>query len=206
MTSSPAGSPGRRHRRSRPGLPTRPGTATRRPAGRRGHAAHPRGAARGQRNGGAAGDDRRRRLRRARRPGHRGRRRGRRLRRVTRPQPGRAGRVPGLRAPRRARRRDRHGDPRGPRPGCLDGQVLPRRAGRRVAALSAFAGPFPDVRFVPTGGLNPGNAPAYLALPSVLAVGGSWMVPRKAIANDDLDSITRLTAEAAAALATGVNR
>jgi 2-dehydro-3-deoxyphosphogluconate aldolase/(4S)-4-hydroxy-2-oxoglutarate aldolase len=85
-------------------------------------------------------------------------------------------------------------------------KFFPAEQAGGVGALSAFAGPFPDVRFVPTGGLNPANAPAYLALPSVLAVGGSWMVPRKAIANDDFDSITRLTAEAAAAVATGVNR
>lgn len=65
-----------------------------------------------------------------------------------------------------------------------------------VRALSAYGGPFPDVRFVPTGGLNPGNAPAYLALPSVLAAGGSWMVPRSAIRDHDFDKISALTAAA----------
>ena len=66
-------------------------------------------------------------------------------------------------------------------------------------ALRAFAGPFPGVRFVPTGGINPRNAPAYLALPSVLAVGGSWMVPRSAMAAGDFATITRLTSDAIAA-------
>lgn len=65
-----------------------------------------------------------------------------------------------------------------------------------IPALSAFGGPFPDVRFVPTGGLNPRNAAAYLALPSVLAAGGSWMVPRSAIAGHDFDKISDLTAAA----------
>ena len=46
-----------------------------------------------------------------------------------------------------------------------------------VAGLRALAAPFHDVRFVPTGGITSGTAPDYLALPQVLAVGGSWMVP-----------------------------
>jgi 2-dehydro-3-deoxyphosphogluconate aldolase/(4S)-4-hydroxy-2-oxoglutarate aldolase len=81
-------------------------------------------------------------------------------------------------------------------------KFFPAEQAGGAAALSAFAGPFPGVRFVPTGGLSPGNAPAYLALPSVLAVGGSWMAPRSAIAAGDFATITRLTAEAVAA-ATG---
>lgn len=64
------------------------------------------------------------------------------------------------------------------------------------AAISALAGPFPDVRFVPTGGLNPENFLAYLQLPSVLAAGGSWMVPRSAIAGRDFERISALAAQA----------
>ena len=45
-------------------------------------------------------------------------------------------------------------------------------------AVAALAAPFGDVGFVPTGGIGPGNLAEYLALPSVRAVGGSWMVPR----------------------------
>lgn len=78
-------------------------------------------------------------------------------------------------------------------------KFFPAEQAGGAAALGAFAGPFPGVRFVPTGGLNPRNAPAYLALPSVLAVGGSWMVPRSAIAANDFDTITRLTTDATAA-------
>ena len=50
-----------------------------------------------------------------------------------------------------------------------------------VAAVRALAGPFPAMRLVPTGGIGPGNAAAYLAEPTVAAVGGSWMVPPELI-------------------------
>lgn len=82
-------------------------------------------------------------------------------------------------------------------------KFFPAEQAGGIGALRAFAGPFPDIRFVPTGGLGPGNFLAYLELPSVLAAGGSWMVPRAAIAARDFDTITRLTAEATAAAMTG---
>ena len=47
-----------------------------------------------------------------------------------------------------------------------------------AAAIEALAAPFVDVSFVPTGGVGPGNLAEYLAIPAVVAVGGSWMVPR----------------------------
>lgn len=43
--------------------------------------------------------------------------------------------------------------------------------------LKSLAGPFPGVRFNPTGGVTPANMGAYLALPNVVAVGGSWLAP-----------------------------
>jgi 2-dehydro-3-deoxyphosphogluconate aldolase/(4S)-4-hydroxy-2-oxoglutarate aldolase len=45
------------------------------------------------------------------------------------------------------------------------------------AALRAFAGPFPAVRFCPTGGITMANLSRYIALPNVTAIGGSWMIP-----------------------------
>jgi 2-dehydro-3-deoxyphosphogluconate aldolase/(4S)-4-hydroxy-2-oxoglutarate aldolase len=75
-------------------------------------------------------------------------------------------------------------------------KFFPAEQAGGVSTLRAFAGPFPGVRFVPTGGLNLANAPEYLALPSVLAVGGSWMVPRPALADRDFATITRLTSDA----------
>jgi 2-dehydro-3-deoxyphosphogluconate aldolase/(4S)-4-hydroxy-2-oxoglutarate aldolase len=65
-----------------------------------------------------------------------------------------------------------------------------------VPALRAFSGPFPQARFVPTGGIDAESAPAYLAVPSVLAVGGSWMVPRAALAAEDWGTVRRLAEEA----------
>jgi 2-dehydro-3-deoxyphosphogluconate aldolase/(4S)-4-hydroxy-2-oxoglutarate aldolase len=47
-----------------------------------------------------------------------------------------------------------------------------------IAALRAFAGPFPEARFCPTGGIGESTAADWLALPNVLAVGGSWLTPQ----------------------------
>ena len=64
--------------------------------------------------------------------------------------------------------------------------------------LKALYGPYPYVRFCPTGGITLQSAPEYLKLPNVLCVGGSWLTPKDAIANKDWDTITRLAKEAAA--------
>jgi 2-dehydro-3-deoxyphosphogluconate aldolase/(4S)-4-hydroxy-2-oxoglutarate aldolase len=45
-----------------------------------------------------------------------------------------------------------------------------------VKTLKAFAGPFPQVRFCPTGGIDAEKASEYVALPNVVCVGGSWMI------------------------------
>lgn len=66
------------------------------------------------------------------------------------------------------------------------------------AMLKALFGPYPDIRFCPTGGITLESAPEYLALPNVLCVGGSWLTPKGAVQNKDWDSITRLAKEAAA--------
>jgi len=63
--------------------------------------------------------------------------------------------------------------------------------------LKAWHGPFNDVRFCPTGGITPGNAREFLALPNVACVGGSWLTPADALAAQDWDRITRLAGEAA---------
>jgi 2-dehydro-3-deoxyphosphogluconate aldolase/(4S)-4-hydroxy-2-oxoglutarate aldolase len=65
-----------------------------------------------------------------------------------------------------------------------------------VALVAALAAPFPEARFVPTGGLGTHNAAEYLRLPPVLAIGGSWMVAPKLLASEDWDEVTRLTADA----------
>ncbi|MBA3057602.1 MAG: bifunctional 4-hydroxy-2-oxoglutarate aldolase/2-dehydro-3-deoxy-phosphogluconate aldolase [Gammaproteobacteria bacterium] len=61
-----------------------------------------------------------------------------------------------------------------------------------AAMLKAWSGPFFDVRFCPTGGVTLQNAPDLLALPNVLCVGGSWLVPFDALAQGDWARITEL--------------
>lgn len=63
-------------------------------------------------------------------------------------------------------------------------------------AIKALSAPFVDVTFVPTGGVSPDNLADYLAVPSVRAVGGSWMVPGKLIAAGEFDTIVEKTANA----------
>jgi 2-dehydro-3-deoxyphosphogluconate aldolase/(4S)-4-hydroxy-2-oxoglutarate aldolase len=66
------------------------------------------------------------------------------------------------------------------------------------AMLKAWSGPFFDVKFCPTGGISLQNAPDFLALPNVLCVGGSWLVPADALAQGDWARITTLAREAVA--------
>ena len=68
------------------------------------------------------------------------------------------------------------------------------------AFLKALAGPLPGIRFMPTGGVTLSNAQDYLALPNILAVGGSWMASSAMLAEQDWAAITG-KAEAAHALA-----
>lgn len=77
-------------------------------------------------------------------------------------------------------------------------KFFPAVASGGVAALRAFAGPFPQARFCPTGGIDATSAPGFLALPNVACVGGSWMLPKDAIAAGDWARIERLAREAAA--------
>jgi 2-dehydro-3-deoxyphosphogluconate aldolase / (4S)-4-hydroxy-2-oxoglutarate aldolase len=68
-----------------------------------------------------------------------------------------------------------------------------------TALLRAFAGPFPAARFCPTGGIGPDTAPAFLAEPNVLCVGGGWVAPARAVREGAWSEIERL-ARAAASL------
>ncbi len=77
-------------------------------------------------------------------------------------------------------------------------KFFPAGASGGPGAVTALAAPFPGVTWVPTGGIGPANLRAYLDLPTVVAVGGSWMAPRDAVAARDVDRMTRLTAQAVA--------
>jgi 2-dehydro-3-deoxyphosphogluconate aldolase/(4S)-4-hydroxy-2-oxoglutarate aldolase len=64
-------------------------------------------------------------------------------------------------------------------------------------ALKALAGPLPHLRFCPTGGIDAARAPAWLALPNVVCVGGSWVTPAAVVASRDWSAVTALAAAAA---------
>jgi 2-dehydro-3-deoxyphosphogluconate aldolase/(4S)-4-hydroxy-2-oxoglutarate aldolase len=77
-------------------------------------------------------------------------------------------------------------------------KLFPANVVGGVEALKAFASPFAQARFCPTGGINAKNAADYLALPNVVCVGGSWVAPADAVRAGDWDRITKLAREAAA--------
>ncbi|MSW17686.1 MAG: bifunctional 4-hydroxy-2-oxoglutarate aldolase/2-dehydro-3-deoxy-phosphogluconate aldolase [Actinobacteria bacterium] len=64
--------------------------------------------------------------------------------------------------------------------------------------LKAVVAPFHDMKFIPTGGINLSNVDSYLAVPQVLAVGGSWIVSEKLLAAGDFSAVTSLSREALA--------
>lgn len=67
-----------------------------------------------------------------------------------------------------------------------------------VRMLKALYGPYPEVRFIPTGGIRAHNLAEYLALPNVAACGGSWMATSRMIAGGQFEEIARLSTEARA--------
>jgi 2-dehydro-3-deoxyphosphogluconate aldolase / (4S)-4-hydroxy-2-oxoglutarate aldolase len=76
-------------------------------------------------------------------------------------------------------------------------KLFPANVVGGVGALKAFASPFPQARFCPTGGVDLKNAPEYLAQPNVICVGGSWVAPKDLVKAGDWAGITRLAREAA---------
>jgi len=79
--------------------------------------------------------------------------------------------------------------------GFMELKLFPAQQAGGVAMLKALSGPFPDVTFCPTGGINAATAPEFLALPNVACVGGSWLTPKDAIADGDWEKITELARE-----------
>lgn len=76
-------------------------------------------------------------------------------------------------------------------------KFFPAEACGGVKALKAFAGPLPEARFCPTGGINLDNAGEYLALKNVMCVGGSWLTPGSLIHAKDWNGIRQLAREVA---------
>ena len=71
-------------------------------------------------------------------------------------------------------------------------KFFPASTSGGAPAIQAFSGPFSDLCFVPTGGIDLTNAHSYLALSNVRAVGGSWLTPADAIRNERWDEIAQL--------------
>lgn len=82
--------------------------------------------------------------------------------------------------------------------GFTDMKFFPAEASGGTAWLASVAAPVPDARFCPTGGITAASAPAYLALPNVGCVGGSWITPAAALRGEDWPLIEQLARDAAA--------
>ena len=79
-------------------------------------------------------------------------------------------------------------------------KFFPASAAGGVPMLKALAGPLPDIRFCPTGGVGLENAKDYLDLPNVVTVGGSWVAPVPHMLAGDWDAIETLARQTAATL------
>ncbi len=77
-------------------------------------------------------------------------------------------------------------------------KFFPAEASGGVQAIKSIGGPFPDIRFCPTGGININNVRDYLALPNVACCGGSWLVSSEIVDNRNWSEITKLANQALA--------
>lgn len=75
-------------------------------------------------------------------------------------------------------------------------KFFPAEAAGGIPMLKAIAGPFPQATFCPTGGISPENYQAYLQLPNVACVGGSWLAPQSAVAEKNWAKVTELAKQA----------
>ncbi|HSW14022.1 MAG TPA: bifunctional 4-hydroxy-2-oxoglutarate aldolase/2-dehydro-3-deoxy-phosphogluconate aldolase [Solimonas sp.] len=76
-------------------------------------------------------------------------------------------------------------------------KFFPAGSAGGASMVRAFGGPFSSVLFCPTGGITPLSAQAYLSLPNVACVGGSWLTPREHLQSGNWTEITRLAQQAA---------
>lgn len=75
-------------------------------------------------------------------------------------------------------------------------KFFPAESSGGLPMIKALAAPYPQMRFMPTGGISPDNLNSYLSFKKVIACGGSWMVKEELIKAGKFDEIRRLTAEA----------
>jgi 2-dehydro-3-deoxyphosphogluconate aldolase/(4S)-4-hydroxy-2-oxoglutarate aldolase len=78
-------------------------------------------------------------------------------------------------------------------------KFFPAESSGGAAAVRAFASVFPDLRFIPTGGIDEARAGDYLSIPSVIAVGGSWMLPRQEVVLGDVAALREIISTAVSA-------
>jgi 2-dehydro-3-deoxyphosphogluconate aldolase / (4S)-4-hydroxy-2-oxoglutarate aldolase len=81
--------------------------------------------------------------------------------------------------------------------GITEAKLFPASVVGGVGLLRALAGPFPQMRFCPTGGISAPTAVEYLSLPTVGCVGGTWLTPKSLVETGDWDAISRLAGQAA---------
>ena len=79
--------------------------------------------------------------------------------------------------------------------GLDDYQFIPAETSGGLAAIKALAAPYVGMKFMPTGGINPGNVRTYLESHDILACGGSWMVKKDLIQSGQFDAIRQMTAD-----------
>ena len=77
-------------------------------------------------------------------------------------------------------------------------KFFPAEAVGGTPALQALSGPFPNVNFMPTGGVTPDNVTTYLQLKNVCAVGGSWLTPRELLMGQQWEALYQLAADSVA--------
>ena len=86
--------------------------------------------------------------------------------------------------------------------GCTVMKFFPAEAAGGIPFLQALSGPFKQVQFIPLGGISPANMGEYLALPQVLAVGGTWLAKQEQITAGDFAGIEQRAREAVALVQT----
>jgi 2-dehydro-3-deoxyphosphogluconate aldolase/(4S)-4-hydroxy-2-oxoglutarate aldolase len=79
-------------------------------------------------------------------------------------------------------------------------KFFPAEAAGGIKMLKALQAPYPDMKFMPTGGIDASNLGLYLGLKKVMACGGSWMATRELINSGDFKEIARLAKEAVSAV------
>ena len=86
--------------------------------------------------------------------------------------------------------------------GCEVIKFFPAVPAGGIPAINALRGPFPTLRFCPTGGINAGNLADWLRVPGVVAIGGSWLAPEDKVRVGDWTGISEIARRSVAQHAT----